>query len=215
MPKTTGLKIFKPKKIGLHSIRKAFRDLNNKSKPTAKLVLRDWHKRTVFAISPAMTATAREFKTKEDAVKYTKNQRKVEKTITESNPKTFKLQPVQFLGRKEKILLERVYHGPSFIEFYFKRGRYYKNIKRRLKEKGIDLNKEENFIRVSRSIEKTEKELQKILMKTDLLYSSKPEILIDFKSDNFLFLDFNPKTNKVLLAFIDFDKLGSIRTWGK
>ena len=196
-----GLRAAHPKKVKSEYIKKFWREWDKPDKAKKLLIVNsEWH-RKVWAVSPTVLATVRIFTGKnsnKEARMYVKNSRVFEKRIMSAKPEKFVLQPVEFLGSNEGKLLERVYRGVDLNHLKLKKStpRYLASLKRRLKRKGIDLEKESDFLRVNKAAEEAFEEINKIL-KTKL--KEKLPIL----RVNCLLLDFDPKTGKVLIASVD------------
>lgn len=198
----TGLKLFPTKKLDRKYIRDFWKNWQKPERARKKLFLSG---REVLRVSPTTLGTVRKFRTTEEARAYVRNTMLIEKTIMDEKPKTFELQPVQFFSRKDSLLLEGVYRGPDVNAFMFpelKEPRYLESLKKRLKRKGIDLDKKEVFLKIKKIVSKAYEELLRIEV---------AKMPIATEACNLLFLDFDPKTKKVLFAIVDHEQPRSIQ----
>lgn len=145
--------------------------------------------REVVAVSPAMLGTIRRFESEAAAKEYIKKSSALFNAIKQINPKNFDLQPIQFLDRKGPNLLERVYLAPNIADLMLERGRYFNKFMRRMGSKGV------SYLEVKIASHKAFGELDEITFKR--------QIQMDFNPANFLVLDYDPKTRKVLFGLVD------------
>lgn len=137
---------FKPRKVKREDIGRFWESWGAQRRKGKRLISESslWS-RSVFAFSPSILVTVRRFENVERASRYVLNSRKNEQQIINAKPKSFDIQPIEFIDRREANLLERVYPGPDCYQFGFREGRYSGALKRRLKRKGIDLDKKSGF----------------------------------------------------------------------
>jgi len=201
----TDLKIFQPKTVKPEHVERLWREWQKPEKPKKRLV--DGYSqcgRKVWALSPTLLATVRRFGTPEQAKEYIEHSKQVEAEVMEANPKKFVLQPTQFIDVRGANILERVYPGPDCLHFRLSRRslgsnpRYFAALKRRLERKGINLDKQAQLFEMERIVYEAFLELRELGAS-----GIREEI-------NTLFLDFDPKTQKVLFAIIDHAYKGSI-----
>jgi hypothetical protein len=199
--------VFKPKKVKPELIEKFWREWEEQharepkeeDKRRERLASKPWT-RTVWALSPSVAVTVRRFRSEEFAKKYMESQREIEKTIIKKiNPVHFSLLPVQFFGRRGPNILERVFPGPDVFHFEYKDGRYYRALKRRLKRRGINLDDPKDYRLVERAALRALGELTKKYRRI---------AVIDV---NVIFLDYDPRTRKALLAIVDHELPDSIK----
>jgi len=194
------LKVWKHKKIQRKEIEKAWRDWQAGRRQRERLIPHSnkasflWQ-RVVFALGHSTLVTVRRFPSIKGAVFYMKHSKHIDKELMASNPKKFVLQPVQFFSRRGANILERVYPGPDFHMLQYKHGRYYEALKKRLKRKGINLDKKEDYLRVFNAFNDGRNEAIRIAQRKGLVFN--------LEIPNMLVLDFDPKTEKVVLGFID------------
>jgi len=194
--------VLKPKKVAKKHIWAFWLKQLHPRKIRRQLVPSEHWTRKVETLSPGTITTIRRFSSTEKAEQYIKDSKQAEDEVMLGNPKHFVIQPVQFFDRKGKWLLERVYRGPDFFRFKRKEGKYFNALKIRLKKKGIDLEDSEKFKEIKEKISKAGQELNKLLVTK--LQRGSPEV-------NFLILDYDLETSKVLIAFIDTEYPNSLR----
>ncbi len=202
MPKVTAkkrnaLRVFPDKKVSrkyIAEFEESWQD-GNRAKRKLSGYPTFW-KREVIRFSPSTVVTVRKFRSTESAIAYMKNQRIIERKMAKSNLKHAVIQPIQFFGRSGKNVFERVYTGVDFHSFKGKSGHNYPALKRRLKRKRIDLDKQRDYEKIEKIVNDTRGELYGV---------------VSSSSSNVLILDVDPKGKKVLIGVIDHESPPSIR----
>ena len=201
--------ILRIKKIEFSTIKNFWHNffLLKKKGNTRKKVLSgdSYWAREVFAVGSGMIGTVREFGDVKLASEYVRNQKIIEKVIMRFKPKLSVIQPVQFISRNGRFILERVYMGPNVSDFLGRRGRYFNALSKRLKKKGIDLSKQKDYNLVASAVENALRELDDCY-----IVRSREGINFNPTADvNKVLLDFDPKTKNVLFVIIDHENPAS------
>jgi len=196
------LRVWADKAVAPEQVQAFWRKVGSGEKVQKRLLPGTKWARDVLAVSPSALTTVRRFYGEKNAALYMRNSRLIVERLMAENPRTFVIQPVQFISRHGSMVLERVYPGVDMEHFGKRIGRYFWVLQRRLQRKGIDLGNERQFRRVKDALENAYKEAQEIRKRCGGL---------DFTTSkqNYLLLDFDPTTRKVLLAIIDHEFPGS------
>lgn len=177
---------FKPVKLNKAEKRK----IPERIKNGVRGRLSDLRNRKVFAIKKGVLATERVFKSKQDAQKYIRLVKRFEKFVLKNKPQ-FELVPNEFFHVKDNTVIERVFTGVSFEDMAYN-PRYLPFLKRRV-------NGKINHIAFLEEIRKATVDLAIIRQ----LFKTQTNISLDIASNNIIILDYNTKTKKVVLAFVD------------
>ena len=149
-----------------------------------------YRRRTILPVSHNVMGTVREFSNRFAADMYFDEVKRIQKRIMESKPKRGILIPVQVLGIKENLVLERVYPSISFLDLKRKAiNRFWMEHFRRIEKKGIN---QEHFEKLC---ELAYDELSAIIEGKGLD--------LDWDESNVLVLDYLPEQKKVVFGLID------------
>lgn len=183
-------RIFRDRKVKKRKVKKFLETFLHPEKPKRALTREKW-KRSMMAVSRSVSGTLREFERGHLPKRYIRNSKRFVREIMAKKPSRFVLVGPQFLGRRGKNLVERVYPAPNIHNLLTspQNGYFYPALVRRLRRKGIDL-----------SIEKVRLAFNEDLR--DAHYE-----LIDLSEligrQNILVLDYDPIQKKFLFMLVD------------
>jgi hypothetical protein len=206
-PSRHSLRVFPEKKVRQEYIDTFWNDWEKPEKIRKRLLKDGAWTRPVFALSPTVAVTVRSFQNEFDVQEYVAQSQQKEREIMAQNPSYFTLQPIQYISQNGCHLLERVYPGIDVYHFNISRtrSRYFRITANRLKRKGINIEQKHDLERITEAVKDAFSELHKTVIGRFPRWPEPNTLDI-----NTLFLDFDPKTNRVLFALIDTENPRSV-----